>query len=65
MRTQPAKPGRTTRNTEPMNAVDIAEMEAIAELDLAGVTGGCSACGCSSPDVNQQRLRSVPGQQQQ
>ena len=63
MKTLPAKPGRTSRTTEPMNAVDIAEMEAIAELDLAGVIGGCAACGCSSPTPGQQSLRPVPQQQ--
>jgi hypothetical protein len=68
MRTQPAKPGRTARITEEMNAVDIAEMEAIAELDLAGVTGGCAACGCANqlPSQQQQQqqqgLRSLPRQ---
>jgi len=63
MKTLPAKPGRTSRTTEPMNAVDIAEMEAIAELDLVGVTGGCAACGNPNHTAGQQPgLRSVPQQ---
>ena len=57
MRQKDAKPGRTTRTTEPMNAVEIAEL---ASLDLDFVMGGCSACGCSQPDSVQNPYPAQP-----
>ena len=38
-----AKPGRVARITEPMDAVEL------AELELDDVTGGCAACTGSQP----------------
>ena len=46
MRDKSAKPGRTSKITEPMDAVEI------AELELETVTGGCSQCG--RPDATHQ-----------
>jgi hypothetical protein len=51
------KPGRVAKITEPMNAVELAEI-----ADLGDVTGGCSRCGCSQPDPQQQNAALNPFQ---
>jgi len=47
--TRPNKPGRVARSTEPMDAVEIAEIE------LEGVMGGCARCGCTQANPQPQQ----------